>query len=527
MEKTDAKVRLFLELSNPRQIQILNYLPLKSFQDWNPERMYEHPKSQYYYAFINEEELISRMKDLFLSDNQNIEKEILEIKEELRMSKISIEFNGCNVETFEDIERNRQRVSIFNDNEEENNTSRISNVITDEKYVVFCRFLLKNFGFIHNYEKLSREDMNKLFEKPVIYALKGRIKSLLNIRKKELDTKNRDVDITNVISNEEDRNLISNDAQNKKDSGDKNNIYNIKGIDGHWFLINSYENIDFLSLIKYKEKTIAELEQEKANTSVTNNTSNISNQNQSQNQSQNQIQNQIQNQNQNIIPNDKYTNPHLFSYKIKDTKKYVTVYQNKSCKYHHNKNEFICKDCSDFCCLECFDENAKFNNHFGHKIALIDELMSKFEEDTKFLDERIQYLKTIIENEITDKKAEIGAIKGKNEATVNTINTENDKIRAIIKREQINRAKVLGFLGNEALRIINDFNLKIRYIKILNDKGDMSTYLTNYFFFEKFYKKEIKKNLFVLEKKIKETEEKFNDYNNKLHKIVDDLKKTL
>jgi len=525
MEKTDAKVRLFLELSNPRQIQILNYLPLKSFQDWNPEQMYEHPKSQYYYAFINDDELISRIKDLLTSNNQNIEKEILEIKEELRMSKISIEFNGCNVETFEEIEKNRQRVSIFNENEEENNNnSRISNIITDERYVVFCRFLLKNFGFIHNYEKLSREDMNKLLEKPAIYALKGRIKSLLNIRKKELDTKNRDVDITNVISNEEDRNHISTDAQ-KKDLGDKNNIYNIKGIDGHWFLINSYENIDFLSLIKYKEKTIAELEQEKAiaNTSVTNNTSNIS----IQNQSQNPNQSQIQNQSQNIIPNDKYTNPHLFSYRIKDSKKYVTVYQNKSCKYHHNKNEFICKDCSDFCCLECFDENAKFNNHFGHKISLIDEIMGKFEEDTKFLDERIQYLKTIIENEINDKKNEIGVIKTKNEATVNSINIENNNIRVKIKKEQINRAKVLGFLGNEALRIINDFNLKIRYIKTLNDKGDMSTYLTNYFFFEKFYKKEIKKNLVVLEKKIKETEEKYNDYNNKLHKIVDDLKKTL
>ena len=515
MDKTDAKVRLFLELSNQRQIQIMNYLPLKSFQDWNPEKMYENPEKQYYYGFINDDELISRIKNIFTINSNRIEKEILEIKEELKMSKISIEFNGCSVETFEELEKNRQKVSILNDNEEENNDSRISNINTNEKYVVFCRFLLENFGFIHNYEKLSRDDMNKLFEKPVIYALKGRIKTLLNIRKKEFESKNRDVDITNATSNEENRSHISNDNQNKKDLGDKNNIYNSKGIDGHWFLINSYENIDFLSLIKYKEKTIAELEQEKIAASISNNSSNLS------------IQNPNQNQIQNIIPNDKYTNPHLFSYKIKDSKKFVTVYQNKSCKYHHNKNEFLCKDCGDFCCLECLDEKTKFNNHYGHKISLIDELTNKFDEDISFLDERIQYLKTIIEAEINEKKNEIVAIKAKNEATVNTINSENDKVRAIIKKEQINRAKVLGFLGSEALRIINDFNLKLRYIKMLNDKGDMSTYLTNYFIFIKFYQKEKKKNLFVLEKKIKETEEKFNDYNNKLITIIQDVKNTL
>ena len=136
-------------------------------------------------------------------------------------------------------------------------------------------------------------------------------------------------------------------------------------------------------------------------------------------------------------------------------------------------------------------------------------------------------MKGIIENEITDKKAEILAIKGKNETTVNDINSENDNIRKIIKKEQINRAKVLGFLGNEALRILNDFNLKLRYIKILNDKGDMSTYLTNYFYFVKYYRKEILKNLLVLEKKILATEEKFNEYNNKLINVIEELRKNL
>ena len=151
--------------------------------------------------------------------------------------------------------------------------------------------------------------------------------------------------------------------------------------------------------------------------------------------------------------------------------------------------------------MECFEEKAKNNIHLGHKISLLDEISAKFEDDAKFLDERIQYLKGIIENEINDKKNEIAATKLKNEQTVNAINSENDNIRAVIKKQQIERAKVLGFLGNEALRILNDFNLKLRYIKILNDKGDMNTYLTNYFFFVKFYKAEIRKNLEVLKKK--------------------------
>ena len=511
MEKTDAKVRLFLELSHQHPIQILNYLPLKPFDEWNPERMYEHPKDQYYYAFINDNELIYRIKNLFdknYEDIQDISNQIDIIKSDLKMSKISIEFNGCNIETFDDLESNKLKIPLINNNNEDINNINVINNQEEERYAVFIRFFLNNFGFIHNYEKLNKDELNKLLEKPIIYALKGSIKSLINIRKKDLDLKRGENDITNVVSNEEDKSHIGADIQNKKDLEDKNNGSN-KGIDGHWFLINTYENVDFLSLIKYKEKLVIQTEIDKgsSNTLLSNNVSNISASNQ--------------------LANSKYSNPHIFSYIIKDTKKFVTVYQNKSCKYHHNKNEFICKDCSDFCCLECFEEKSKNNFHFGHKITLLDEVMNKFAEDTEFMDERVQYLKGIIENEITDKKAEILAIKGKNETTVNDINSENDNIRKIIKKEQINRAKVLGFLGNEALRILNDFNLKLRYIKILNDKGDMSTYLTNYFYFVKYYRKEILKNLLVLEKKILATEEKFNEYNNKLINVIEELRKNL
>jgi hypothetical protein len=511
MEKTDAKVRLFLELSHQHPIQILNYLPLKPFDEWNPERMYEHPKDQYYYAFINDNELIYRIKNLFdknYEDIQDISNQIDIIKSDLKMSKISIEFNGCNIETFDDLESNKLKIPLINNNNEDINNINVINNQEEERYAVFIRFFLNNFGFIHNYDKLNKDELNKLLEKPIIYALKGSIKSLINIRKKDLDLKRGENDITNVVSNEEDKSHIGADIQNKKDLEDKNNGSN-KGIDGHWFLINTYENVDFLSLIKYKEKLVIQTEIDKgsSNTLLSNNVSNISASNQ--------------------LANSKYSNPHIFSYIIKDTKKFVTVYQNKSCKYHHNKNEFICKDCSDFCCLECFEEKSKNNFHFGHKITLLDEVMNKFAEDTEFMDERVQYLKGIIENEITDKKAEILAIKGKNETTVNDINSENDNIRKIIKKEQINRAKVLGFLGNEALRILNDFNLKLRYIKILNDKGDMSTYLTNYFYFVKYYRKEILKNLLVLEKKILATEEKFNEYNNKLINVIEELRKNL
>ena len=87
MEKTDAKIRLFLELSHQYPIQILNYLPLKSYSEWNPEKMYEYPKSQYYYAFINDKELISRMKSLLLKEYnkiEDIESEVNKIKENLK-----------------------------------------------------------------------------------------------------------------------------------------------------------------------------------------------------------------------------------------------------------------------------------------------------------------------------------------------------------------------------------------------------------------------------------------------------------
>ena len=40
----------------------------------------------------------------------------------------------------------------------------------------------------------------------------------------------------------------------KKEADEKNKIAKANiGIDGHWFLVNNFDNIEFLSLIKYKE----------------------------------------------------------------------------------------------------------------------------------------------------------------------------------------------------------------------------------------------------------------------------------
>ena len=532
MDKTDAKVRLFLELSHPHPIQILSYIPIYSYEKWNPEEMYKKPNSQYYYAFINDNELISKVKSLFNPD-VNVLEEIEYIKED---SEMTIEFNGYNIEEFQEIDElikaniNPGTPYIINNNDKDKNEN---NNLEDEKYVVFCRFHLKNFGFIHDYNKLFKEDLIKIENTPIVYALKGRIKALIEYRKKELESK-KESEMNNLsthisIKDEDNPNNINN-IQNlgQKKEDDKNKLLKGDiGIDGHWFLVNNFYNIELLSLIKYKEIMLlpSEILQNKINTnsntlsipSFPQNTKSYGN-----SISRNNLSNLI-----NPSLADKFLQPSQYSYYIKDSKKFVTVYQNKSCRYHHNKNDFICKTCRVFCCLECFETDSKYNSHHGHKIALLDEAINKFEEDSKFLDERIQYLKTIIENEITEKKNEIQLIKNKNHQIINQINNENEKIRLEIKKEEINRAKVLAFLGNEALRIINDYNLKIRYLKLLNEKSDMNTYLKNYFFFVKFYKTEIRKNLVVLERKIILTAQKFNINNEKLNRAIEDLKKTL
>lgn len=543
IDETDAKVRLFLELSHPHPIQILSYTPLTSFEKWNPAIMYNKPNNPFYYAFINDKDLIDKVKETIIHKKGNLLEELDYIKEDLE----KVEFNGYSIEEYQENENliNKANTTSINNNNpqnseniaENNNDNNIEskdlntiiNNINEDKYVIFCRFNLKDFGFIHDYNKIQKEDLNKINNMPIIYALKGRIQALLNYRLKELETKKEEIttfhsriNIVNV--NDEDKPSQSglNDIQTlghkKEDEKNKSIKANI-GIDGHWFLIRDFTYIEFLSFIKYKEIYNNNEIQKKLNEDL-NNASPI-NKNSTFNLTSN-----ITNLNINK-PKDKYTQEHQFAFFINESNKFVTVYQNKSCKNHHIKNEFICKTCGAFCCLECFENNTQKNIHSGHKIVLLDEESNKFEEDSRNLDERIQYLKSIIENEIIEKKNEIALIKNKNAQVVNQINEENEKIRMEIKKEEINRAKVLGFLGNEALRIINDYDLKMKYLTSLYENGDMNNYLANYFYFEKFFKKEIMKNLEVLQRKISLCEEKFITNNEKLNNIIKDLERLL
>jgi hypothetical protein len=144
MEKTDAKVRLFLELSHQYPIQILNYIPLKSYNDWNPEKMYEYPKSQYYYAFINDAELISRMKLILSKEYKNIEEiesDVDLIKEDLTNQRISLEFNGCNIEIFEDLEdiEMRSKTELNEENKKTKTKLKNNKKIENKAPIVFIQ----------------------------------------------------------------------------------------------------------------------------------------------------------------------------------------------------------------------------------------------------------------------------------------------------------------------------------------------------------------------------------------------------
>ena len=478
MDKTDSKVRLFLELSHPRQIQIISSTPLMPSDKWNPEIMYKNPTSQYYYAFINDKEVIERVKEEILPGSPTIE-----IK-----AKTPIEFNGYSIEDYTEKEKMNNPEDSEIQNSDNNDKNNVNENNDEEKYVIFCRFYLKNFGFIHNFNKLQENDINRLKgqdKPPIVYALQGKISELIERKKKELERQKGENDQTR---NEEEKKSKDNKTSGKKlDSEVKDDKNTIKGIDGHWFLINDSDNLDLLSLIKYKE--IVEMQNQDK---LLDDHSSVS--------APSHFSSKILtvNTNNNIInnfnrANDKYSQPQQFSFYVKEIKKFLSIYQNKSCNIHHNKNDFVCKTCDTFCCTECFDSKSNYNIHFGHKIILLEEAQTKIDEDLSNLTERVNYLKTIIENEINEKKNEIADIKNKNIEIVGKIKDHSEKIRIDIKKEEINRANVLYYLGTEAIRIINDFTIKHKYLKILNEKGDMNSYLINYFVFEKIYYKEIKK----------------------------------
>ena len=93
MDKTDSKVRLFLELSHPHPIQILSYTPICKYEKWDPKEMYSKANSQYFYAFVNDKEVIEKLKRN-INTRLNLEDISGEIEEAKKGIIMPFEFNG-------------------------------------------------------------------------------------------------------------------------------------------------------------------------------------------------------------------------------------------------------------------------------------------------------------------------------------------------------------------------------------------------------------------------------------------------
>ena len=483
MHKTDSKIRLFFELTYQKDVQITEYIPLKNASDkWKPEKMYLHPNRQYYYVFINDPELIERIKE-----GEEVSQEYLydlikdlENYPETEISEFYIEFNATSI-----------------DNIKKNNT--------EEQYIILARVSIDNFSFINDFKTASKADLIEK-NKPLIYANKGRIKEYL-IGKKAVDMLN-----SSLHSNKDEKKEEENDdktSNNKK----KNEEQFINYIPGNWFLINmnnlnyikknvlddtkKQKLIKFLSLIKYKEVT--PIEQDPNNSQDLNypqNNNNINNNTKNNNTSEN---------NKNKFKVDMtYQQPQEFAFRPSENSKLITVYQPKSCKSHFKKNDFWCKTCNQFCCLECLTGDNDINTHKNHKIHLLEEILNKSEEDSNALDERIKSLKKIIEGEIADKQNELRELKEQNGQIVKAIEKLYGENNDLIRQEELKRTKALAALVNEILRINDENNKRINYLNKLYENRSMNEYLTNYFIYKNIFVKQTKKNLEVLERKVVE-----------------------
>ena len=481
MDKTDSKIRLFFEFSHSQPIQIQEVIPLLKYEEWNPEKMYYLPKHQYYYVFINDNELLSKIKGI-----DSVIEDIERIQEE---NSIRIEFNANGIDD--------------NINSEE------------DKYIFFAKVDIENFKFIYDYEKINKERNKYIDPKiPIIYALKGRIKVLLLNEKDEYDDDNQ-----NSIDDKNNMNLLTTTSNELTINQNKTKKNILNGIDGHWFLYNNLSKIKFLSLIRYKEITLNSNDNFESSQTMQNLSANLLNRLNTSNVNSPKI----ESKKNNIL--DPYIQPVQYQILVKDSNKPISLYQNKSCKIHNKKNEFYCKNCNDFCCLECLDDSII--THKNHKIRLLDEILIKMEEDSKALDERIINLKSIIDNEMNLKRNEISRIKNNNVEIVKKISELHDNKKMKIKQEEIRRAKILASLGTEVLRIVNDYQLKIKYLQFLCEKGDMSSYLSNYFIFKRFFENDIKKNLFILERKIFDNYSNYKKNNDNFNNILNIKKKNL
>ena len=118
MDKTDSKIRLLFEFSHSHPIQIQEVIPLLKYEEWNPQKMYYLPKHQYYYVFINDNELLSKIKGI-----ETVSEDIERIQEE---NSIRIEFNANGIDDGLNSE--------------------------DDKYIFFAKVDIENFKFIYDYE---------------------------------------------------------------------------------------------------------------------------------------------------------------------------------------------------------------------------------------------------------------------------------------------------------------------------------------------------------------------------------------
>lgn len=493
MDKTDSKIRLLFELTYQKDVQIVSYIPLKDYSKegtWSPEKMYSHPHKQNYYVFINDPDLIKVIRN----KEPEGQKQLFKLSDSLeKPNNLMIEFNANNIE-------NEMKKT------------------EEDQYIIFARLTIDNFSFINDYATVTR---NQLIEKnrPLIYANQGRIKEYLlgeKVDKEKTDeNENNPNSRKNSIKDDDrrkdgDENDMENENKKKKDDQKKKADY----IPGHWFLINMnniyfekknvYDKnkknkiIKFLSVIKYREITTSEQDAQDPNNpniDQTNNyTKSIINSQMAQNQNNN---NSI-----NIDVDMRFQQEREFCFRANENSKLITVYQPKSCKIHTKKNDFWCKDCNKFCCLECFVSENGTNEHKNHKIHLIDEIINKLDEDSYALEERFKSLLKIIDSEIILKRNELQKLKNENKLNVEKIKKLYEDKNSNIKQEEIKRAKVLAALVNEILRIRNEYTRRINYLRFLFDKGSMTNYLTNYYIFKNVFETETKKNLMVLVRKV-------------------------
>ena len=461
MDNKDSKIRLFLEFCHPKPIQILEVNPLIQESEWTFREMYAQPTEQSYYVWINDKNLLQEIQT-----PRNPEEDIERLKAE---DSLRIEFNVNNIDD-------------QNQNPDE------------EKEIILAKVNIENAKCIYDYSKFDKKKMKEDYSTPIFYSLKGKIKTLLF---DEPDMENKQEFNINTSKDPQDPEEIKQDPETPTPIQPKTTNTN-QGIDGHWFLLNGLSRLTLISIIRYKELTFTNADNnEQSNNPNTKLTTSLG------------------------FGSPHYTSgiinstyqPMQYAIYVKENNKLISLYQSKSCKYHYKKNEIFCKTCNDFCCLECFDEADPNKSHKGHKIKLLDEVLIKMEEDSKALDERVASLKNIISDEMAGKRNELVKIKTKNAEIVKKISELNEKKKLMIKVEEIKRAKILAALGTELLRIVYDFHQKEKYLKLLAQKGDMATYLSNYFIFKKFFENDVKKNFAILENKILDVYAKYFESN--------------